>query len=617
MFKFADCAFFQFRNQEAAPLVSVFVALRAILLAGVGLTLIAVLPSAYSEDKSPASPTSLIAHWPLDGNTDDAVGSNHGVARNVAFREGPDGSARGAALLNGRDSLIEVPDSEPLHLGENDFSVAVWVKPESPMSGVLGDILSKFDARERRGVNFHIAGSSPAYNAMSDTRHVHFGIDDAYLGPWEDCGRPWPSNSLVTCLIVFEGRLYCGIADAADPEDAARVFRWEGPKKWIDCGRLGNDPNHLSVQSMIVHRGKLYAGTGIWDWVRSRRGAEGKPPAARTRVFVYQGGTRWRDLGQVGNGSRVLCMGSFRGELYAGLDSGAGEGKCFKYDGSKWIDLGTPDGKNFECFLPLGGTLFAATHGSVYRHGRERQWDCIGDTPFGITQIHSLQAVGGKLHAGTWPQGYVLRREGGEDWTVSGRLGREKDSLQECNEVNDLTVHNGKLYAGVIPKAECYRYEADGQWTNLGSLAGRPDWAVPKSNSWCRLTCLSSFQGRLFASTGSCRGRAVDVDPDETLGRVHALQAGQVVSHEHDIGGGWTHVAVVRQGKQLRMYVDGRPVAVSRLGADRVFDLTNSRPLWIGFGAQGHFTGAIADLRLYKGALDADRIERFRAIAED
>jgi hypothetical protein len=220
------------------------------------------------------SPT-LIAHWPLNGNTDDAVGPHHGAARNVAFGEGPDGSVCGAALLNGRDSRIEVRDAEPLHLGEDDFSITVWVKPESPMRSIFGDILSKFDARRCRGINLKIAGCSPAYNAMSDARHVHFGIDDGYLGPWEDCGKPWPTNSLIPCLIVFEGKLYCGIADAADPKDAARVFRWGGGEQWIDCGRLGDDPNHLSVQSMIVHRGKLYAGTGIWDWVRSREGAEG------------------------------------------------------------------------------------------------------------------------------------------------------------------------------------------------------------------------------------------------------------------------------------------------------------------------------------------------------
>lgn len=44
-------------------------------------------------------------------------------------------------------------------------------------------------------------------------------------------------------------------------------------------------------------------------------GLKGAPLPAPTKVFVYEGGTKWKDLGQVGNGSRVLCMASFKGEL--------------------------------------------------------------------------------------------------------------------------------------------------------------------------------------------------------------------------------------------------------------------------------------------------------------
>ena len=130
---------------------------------------------------------------------------------------------------------------------------------------------------------------------------------------------------------------------------------------------------------MIVHDGKLYAGTGVWDWDR----AKGRVPGfttAPTRVFVYEGGTKWRDLGQVGNGSRVLCMASFKGELYAGLDA-VGKGRCFKYDGTRWTDCGAPDGRNFECLVPLGGVLYAATHGRMYRYGDGQTWTCIGKEP--------------------------------------------------------------------------------------------------------------------------------------------------------------------------------------------------------------------------------------------
>jgi hypothetical protein len=97
------------------------------------------------------------------------------------------------------------------------------------------------------------------------------------------------------------------------------------------------------------------------------------------------------------------------------------------------------------------------------------------------------------------------------------------------------------------------------------------------------------------------------------LGRVYAIQAGQVVSHEHDIGGNWTHLAAVRQAGELRLYVNGRLSTCSTAPKGCAFDLSNTEPLWIGFGAQTHFTGAMADLRLYTRALDAEDVKHLHA----
>jgi len=566
---------------------------------------------AMAEDATPTKTTAakLVAHWPLRKDGHDIVGSAHGVATSVGF-----GGEKGATF-NGRDSRIEIPDTKVLDVGTRDFSYSLWARCQRPMVSTLGELLSKFDPATRRGINLHVAGSSPAYCAMSDTRHVHFGIDDAYLSPWEDHGKPWPTNSLISSLIVFEGELYCGIADAERAEDKARMFRLAKDKKtgkstWVDCGRLGDDPNHHSVMSMIVHDGKLYAGTGIWDWVQALGGLKDAPPPGSTHVFVYEGGTRWRDLGEVGKGgSRVLTLASFNGDLYAGLDS-AGQGHAYRYVNEKWVDCGAPDGKNFECFLPWGGTLYAGTHGNIYEYGGEQNWKRIGTAPHDINQIHSMQVFGGKLLLGTWPQGYVLRHGGGETWSPIGRLGLpENPKERPCNEVMDLTVYNGKLYAGLIPKAEVYRYESDGNWKVLGSLAQRPDWEEGVTATWVRITCVSAFQGRLFAGTGSCQGRSLDAPVDSSLGRVHSLQAGQVVSHEHDIGGEWTHIAAVRKGPSLELYVNGKLSASSQLREGAPFDLSNDVPLSIGFGAQNFFHGQIADVQLYDGALDTGAIE--------
>ncbi|MBT4139663.1 MAG: hypothetical protein HOE48_17200, partial [Candidatus Latescibacteria bacterium] len=166
----------------------------------------------------------LMGHWPLQENASDVAGKHHGVAHQVTFVDGPGGSTTAAAQFNGPDSRIEVPAANDLQLANKDFSIAAWVRCDTPMRGVFGEVLSKFDPNSRCGFNLQVAGSTAGYSAMSDSRHIHFGIDDGYIGPWTDCGKPWQSNSLVSALVAYEGELYASIADADDPMDAARVF---------------------------------------------------------------------------------------------------------------------------------------------------------------------------------------------------------------------------------------------------------------------------------------------------------------------------------------------------------------------------------------------------------
>lgn len=543
------------------------------------------------------NPTGLIAHWPLRGDTRDVVGQNHGLPHAISHTTERGGSAH----LNGRNSWIEVPHSEALRLGHGDLTIALWVRCAAPMRGPFGDILAKWDAPNRCGLNLTIAGSSPGYNSMSDTRHVHLGIDDGYISGWEDCGKPCPSNALITNLLVMDGDLYAGIADAADPWEANRVYRWRGGQEWDDCGRLGGDMRHRSVQGMAVHQGRFYAAAGVWDWLKAAGQVQGFSPAP-ARVFSYEGGQSWRDLGAPdGISPRAFCLASYEGHLYVSLDR-AGGGHCFRLEGERWVDCGAIEPDNFECLMPLGGALYGATHHTIARYEGGQRWARIGHEPHGITQIHAMQAYGGQLHIGTWPQGYVLRYEGDERWSNTGRLGIP-EGFRQCNEINDLTVHNGKLYAGVIPKAQVYRYETDDHWTLLGSLGSSADFRDENAPSWRRVPTLTTFRGRLFAGTGSCISRAEDVDPDGSLGRVYALQTGQMACHDRDIGHEWTHLAAVRQGKRLSLYVNGLLVASSESPARQTLDLANTQPLRIGCGAQGHFAGELSDLRLYGLAL--------------
>ena len=95
--------------------MNAFKIVKNLVIVSLGLAVIAVPSNLRSQETTEDSSPALIAHWPLKGNAKDVVGLHHGIAHNVTFGEGPDGAARSAAVLNGRNSMIEVPDAEPLH----------------------------------------------------------------------------------------------------------------------------------------------------------------------------------------------------------------------------------------------------------------------------------------------------------------------------------------------------------------------------------------------------------------------------------------------------------------------------------------------------------------------
>lgn len=363
----------------------------------------------------------------------------------------------------------------------------------------------------------------------------------------------------------------------------------------------------LSAYSFIVHKGDLYCGTGYQDWAKARRATGGF-----SHVFRYAGGKKWVDCGQPGENHRVLSLASFKGEIYCGTDGDPADGpltgKVFRYaGGKKWVDCGRL-GKQTNVFSLVvhDGHLYGGTGGEVFRYEGGQEWTYIGQ-PCDNTQVHCLQVYKGGLWAGTWPQGYVCRYEGGTEWANCGTLGRvvrAKPGRKQgpLNEVNDLTVYNGKLYAGVIPKGEVYRYESGQDWTMFRRLVSDPGYSPYLFDSWARVPSMNVFGGRLYATTGTCRGYAEE-NPHCEFGRVYSTSAGRVVSHDKDLGSGWKHVAAVRQEGAIKLYVNGQLVSESGPFRKECYDLENTEPLLIGFGAVDYFSGDMEDVRLYSRAL--------------
>ncbi|MHB1455545.1 MAG: LamG-like jellyroll fold domain-containing protein [Armatimonadota bacterium] len=550
-----------------------------------------------SSDTESAENSKLIGYWKLQGDcTDHSGAGNNGVNHNVDLSDG------NSAGFKGTDSCIEIPNSHSLELGKGDFSISAWIKCESG-ARVVGDIVSKFDSKSRTGLNFHIPSSASGHSSVSDTRNILFGIDAGVEGQWEDCGRPVESNSLISALIVYKNHLYAGIADTSRPEDACHIFRYDGVKKWVDCGRVSDDLDTPSIYSTVIHNGVLYAGTGKWDYANLQT-------CGKAEVYRYMGGTRWQKCGTFSKGKRILTLASMDGILYATDDAGA---SYRRESDDNWVYIGSPISYKYCGAMIYRGKLFAGASTTIDRFNGIDGWDTVGNFDVKqISQIYSFGVYQGKLYVGTWPDGLLMRYDTDGKWTDCGWVGSPDKTdlgggnISHINEVNSLIVYNGSFYSGVIPKGEVCRYDGGQKNTLIKNLVNNAEYHVTKHDSWSRVPCMAIYKGYLYAGTSSARGITIENQKCDT-GKVFRWKTGECVSYDDDIGVEWRHITAIRDHGKLKLYLDGKLVSESD-GDSPVIDISNANPLMIGFGQQNYFTGRMKNIRLYSGALSDNEV---------
>lgn len=548
-----------------------------------------------------ANEPGLVGHWPLRGDCRDYSGQgNHGVNHGVKLETGQ---------FDGRGAYIEVPASKSLVLGAGDFTVCARVHTEEQVDDVIGDVFELFDPDARRGVTLSINASAGGFNGQGADRHVYFGIDNAKQSQWQDCGRPSAASNYVSeSMTVYKGKLYAATTGGKEEKDWRHVYRYDGGQRWVDCGQVG-DTNAQGVGPLIVHDGALYAVTWTVDWTRVSKGGYDSG-----RVYRYLGGTKWEDCGQVSDNRTLNCIASYRGKLYVG--GGPEKYGVFVQDGdkswqpSKLFDMKGPRRCFPHSMAVFNGKLYTGYPVAYAFDGN--QWTYVGQ-PFDYDneglQLYCFAPHQGRLCVGSWPEGEVAVYEGGEKWREIGRLG------EDGTEVNGLVVYNGKLYGGTLPRAEVCRYDGGTTWTSLKRFYSPEGWkpGIPYNctraevNEWVRLTSLTVYDGKLFASTGSCTS-SVDDAPLDVRGKVFSMEAGKCASYDDDIGPGWKHITAQRQGGLLKLFVDGKLVAQSTEFDPAEYDLTTIRPLRIGFGQLDYFAGKIQDVRLYTRALTESEI---------
>jgi hypothetical protein len=522
----------------------------------------------------------LIAHWPLEKDGEELCGLGAQTkAHRIEFSLG--------ARFNGIDSGIELQDHPALNFGTGDFSVAAWIQVEDH-ADVVGDIISKFDPETRRGFSLGVVSASGiTSSSQPNYRNVHFGIDHGQLDEkWSDCGRPGRAVH-VMALGLVKGQLHAGTFEKEAAEQG-HLWRYAGGRRWIDLGATPDGSN--SVPSVVEFDGALHCTTGKYNPVGSRLG-----PALNTksggRVWRVETEGRWTDCGkpgaedavaddatvaaiyETGKADEATSLTVYRGELYVTSHHRRG---AFKYEGGKnWKYIG-PDERLFT-FTVFQDRLYALVNGKsgVYRYEGGAEWTSCGN-PAGSEQVYAAITYGGKLHVGTWPDGDLFRYDGGQAWTNLGRTGYER-------EIMALSMYNGKLYAGSLPMANVWRLDSKG-FTFVGNL--------DNTDTVClrRVWSMAVYRGKLFAGT-------------LPSGRVLSMEAGRMASSDRALASGWRHLAAVREGGRLRLYIDGRSVAESSAFSPGDYDLRNDQPLRIGFGVGHPFRGAMRDLRLYRRAL--------------
>jgi len=556
----------------------------------------------------------LVGYWKLEKDCRDYSGKdNHGVNHGVNFKTG-----------EWKKSYVEVPANDSLNFGTGDFSISALISTKKDMTDVVGDIMSKYDSEKRKGFNLNINASAPGYSSQGNDKHVQFGIDNGTMSEWQDCGRPMADCNFVTALTVFNGELYVGTSDSPKEQNWCHVMRYRGKGKWEDCGRLGKLKITTAV-AMVAHDGNLYAATSNYGWSNWEAPGWGNNPRrdhgeldTQCHVFRYKGGKKWEDIGWAGSAAsepRIWGMASYKGKLYVAADGGV-----YEYEGgTQW--------KNSYQFTRVtasmsvyDGKLYVHPHvGPVWTYDG-KEWENIGNpylTSENCNQIHCMTVYRGELYVGTWPLGKIaVHREG--KWV-------DCCQIPFTPEIYSFAVYNGKLYIATIPYGDIFRYE---EWANQkgkgyyeewqklsfanGTFLKRPVPQDPLPNAWrhwTRPTSMTVYDGKLYLSLGSGSSNIKDA-PCDQRGKVFCMEAGKNVSYDKDLGIGWQHIAAVKEGGKLKLFVDGKLVKESLVSFKaKDYDISNNEPLKIGFGQLNYFAGKIKEVRLYNKAIGSGEVK--------
>lgn len=490
--------------------------LRNVILASIAVNFFSPCQAQKQKENYRSVNQNLVGYWKLSGDIMDRSGNNlitmmHGRVELNA--EGIKGK-NFAAAFDGYSTWLEVPFNPKIQLGNEDFTIATWIYTDNALNDVLGDIISQYDPSLRRGFHLSLKTNSVSTN-IANSRQLDFGIDDNLSSKWVDYGRP--GNAIMAFgMIEYKGNLYVSTCDTAIT-GRGHVYRYSRGSKWVDCGFLDSSN---SVMSLAVFEGELYAATGH-NRVRGSSLPESRNTIAGGRIFCYQAPDKWIDCGRLPVES-IEGMVVYNGKLY--VTSMYSPGFYRYEGGKKWVKCDVPDGKRVNAMAVYNGYIYATSldWGHVYRYDGSAWTDCgqVGEKTI-TTQTYCFAVYEGRLYVSTWSGGRVYRFEGVNQWTDVGRLGNELevmgmlvhngrllagtlplaevysyegdttwlriDQLDRTPDVKyrrawTMAEHNGKVFCSTLPSGRIYGFEA-------GKSVMSPD-AVP--SGWQHIAAIKT-----------------------------------------------------------------------------------------------------------------------------
>ncbi|HQR34036.1 MAG TPA: hypothetical protein PLK30_14965 [Blastocatellia bacterium] len=283
---------------------------------------------------------------------------------------------------------------------------------------------------------------------------------------------------------------------------------------WKTIGPMGGN-----IQSLLVHDGKIFAGT--WDpYINGQFGL-----ASGGGVFVSEdNGQSWKSTKGM-RGYAVAAMAAFNGALYAAtsgshggpifisLDGGQtwefcsnnntpassvsvfrfaiGNGKLYAIAPGQgvmrltdnpyvWEKLGTTGLPNLtlNAIAAVGANLFVSTGGSgIYVSQDGNNWTPTANNGLPTLAISTLLASGNALYAGTSlsssssiPNEVFVTTDNGQNWTRVGN-GLAASLPGQLNQVFQLAVSGGKLFAA---SSNGILVNEGGNWRIAQQLAVNP-----------------------------------------------------------------------------------------------------------------------------------------------